>query len=184
MPVQGEIMSETLAEQEPSLICRHATAANRLSVGRISLRQPAAEAETDKGPHRALAAWTWSHYAQPALYLRLLESSCERVHRPRRQRDGGRSVCPPRLRNGHRRSRVRRCRRKQVGTASASFDVGVMNGIERPHLFVDVTNLRQISTYERPTRRRRYATSTSSTSSRSRYDDGMPEVQNRTPGGE
>jgi hypothetical protein len=67
MPVQGEIMSETLAEQEPSLICRHATAANRLSVGRISLRQPAAEAETDKGPHRALAAWTWGHYAQPAL---------------------------------------------------------------------------------------------------------------------
>jgi hypothetical protein len=73
MPVQGEIMSETLAEQEPSLICRHTTAANCLSVGRISLRQPAAEAETDKGPHRALAAWTWGHYALPELYLRLLE---------------------------------------------------------------------------------------------------------------
>jgi hypothetical protein len=82
MPVQGEIMSETLAEQEPSLICRHTIAANRLSVGRGSLRQPAAEAETDKGPHRALAAWTWGHYALPELYLRLLEPPREGVHRP------------------------------------------------------------------------------------------------------
>jgi hypothetical protein len=75
-------MSETLAEQEPSLICRHTTAANCLSVGRISLRQPAAEAETDKGSHRALAAWTWGHDAQPELYLRLLEPPREGVHRP------------------------------------------------------------------------------------------------------
>jgi hypothetical protein len=139
MPVQGEIMSETLAEQEPSLICRHTTTANRLSVGQISLRQPAAEAETDKGPHRALAAWTWGHCARPELYLRLLEPRREGVHRPRRQGDGGR-VCPPRLRNGYRKSRMRRCRRKQKGTASASFDVGVMNGIERSHLGADVTD--------------------------------------------
>src|SRR5690348_2107317 len=47
-------MAETLAEQEPSLICRYATAANLLFVGRISLQPSAAEAETDKGPCRAI----------------------------------------------------------------------------------------------------------------------------------
>jgi phosphoketolase len=36
---------------------------------------------------------------------------------------------------------MRRCRRKQKGVASASFDVGVMNGIERSHLVADVTDL-------------------------------------------
>jgi phosphoketolase len=33
-----------------------------------------------------------------------------------------------------------RCRQKQKGTASASFDVGVLNGIERSHLVADVTD--------------------------------------------
>jgi phosphoketolase len=36
---------------------------------------------------------------------------------------------------------MRHCRLKQKGVASASFDVGVMNGIERSHLVADVIDL-------------------------------------------
>ena len=46
-----------------------------------------------------------------------------------------------RPRNGHRKCRMRRYRRKQVGTASASFDMGVTNGIERSRLVADITDL-------------------------------------------
>ena len=56
-----------MAEQVPSLICRHVTAANPLFVGQISLRQSAAEAETDKGPYRAFAGWISSRAIAPSL---------------------------------------------------------------------------------------------------------------------
>jgi hypothetical protein len=45
----------------------------------------------------------------------------------------------PALRNGHRKSRMRRYRRKQKGTASTSFDMGAMNDIEL-HLIADVSD--------------------------------------------
>jgi hypothetical protein len=60
------------------------------------------------------------------------------VHRPLHKEDEA-GARPSRLKNGHRKSRLRRYRRKQKGNASTSFDMGVMNDIER-HLIADVTD--------------------------------------------
>ena len=130
-------MSETLVEQESSLIQGRSTAVNHLPVGWISLQQSAGVAETDKGPHQTSAAWTLSLYVQLEFYLRSLESCPKEAHRPSRRKEGESDACPSRLRNRHRKSRVRRYRRRQGETASALFDMGVINDIKRFHLVAE-----------------------------------------------
>jgi hypothetical protein len=83
------------------------------------------------------------------------------------------------FRNAHRTSRMSRYRRSRLTQPSVSLGISTMNGIEHLQLIADFTDLAPVSGASGQYAAGDFATSTLSTSSTSRHDNGA-EIRNGT----